>query len=47
VARRLFGLNGVDDFALRGQRLIAQLPVEHGSNRQLEVILNWAAELQQ
>jgi Tol biopolymer transport system component len=47
VARRLFVLNGVDDFALRGQRLIAQLPVEHGSNRQLEVILNWAAELQQ
>jgi hypothetical protein len=46
VARRLFVLNGVDDFAVSRQRLIAQMPVEHDGNRQLEVVLNCAAELQ-
>jgi Tol biopolymer transport system component len=45
VARRLLVLTGADDFAVSGQRLIAQMPVEHAGNRQLEVILNWAAEL--
>ena len=46
VARRLLVLNGVDDFALIGPRFIAQMPVEHAGDRQLEVILNWAAELE-
>jgi dipeptidyl aminopeptidase/acylaminoacyl peptidase len=47
VARRLLVLNGVADFAVIGPRFIAQMPVEQAGDRQLEVILNWAAELQQ
>jgi len=45
AARRLFVLGGADDFAVSGLQVIAQVPVEHASNRQLEVILNWATEL--
>lgn len=45
TARRLFVLDSADDFAVSGSQVIAQMPGEGASNRQLEVILNWAAEL--
>jgi hypothetical protein len=34
-----------DDFSARGSRVLTQTPIERAGDRQLEVILNWAAEL--
>jgi Tol biopolymer transport system component len=43
--QRLVVVPGADDFDLRGRdQLVVLMPVEHDGGRQLEVILNWAAE---
>jgi hypothetical protein len=43
--RPLFVLPETGDFDLNGQRLLALMPLEQAGGRQLEVILNWAADL--
>ena len=45
AGRQLFDLAGADDFAVSGLQVIALMPGEGAGNRQLEVVLNWAAEL--
>jgi hypothetical protein len=43
---RLVVVPGADDFDLRGRdQFVVLMPLEHDGGRQLEVILNWAAEL--
>jgi len=45
VPQRLFPVPEADDFSVRGSRVLTQTPIERAGDRQLEVILNWAAEL--
>ena len=45
VPQRLFVVPEADDFSVRGSRVLTQTPIERAGDRQLEVILNWAAEL--